>query len=329
MSILVCGGAGYIGSHAVAELIGRGGKAVVLDNLVKGHRNAIHPDAVFYEGDLRDDDVLDKVFQENEIKAVIDFGAYSLVGESMTKPLDYYDNNLYGTMCLLRSMLKHSIRYIVFSSTAAVYGEPGTIPIPETEITAPTNVYGETKLAVEKMLKWFDTAYGIKYAALRYFNVAGAHESGELGEDHEPETHLIPLVLQAALGQRECIEIYGTDYPTADGTCIRDYIHVMDLADAHILALDKLIKDNESAVYNLGNGKGFSVRQIIETAEKVTGKTIPVKIAPRRAGDPSVLVASSDKIVRELGWTPQFSSLERIIASAWRWHSGHPRGYEG
>lgn len=327
MAILVCGGAGYIGSHTVAELIEQGRQVVVVDNLEKGHRGAVHSQAAFYEGDKRDMDFMDRVFAENQISAVIDFAAYSLVGESVGQPLDYYDNNVYGAMCLLKSMLKNNVRHIVFSSTAATYGEPESIPILETDVTVPTNPYGESKLAIEKMLKWCDSAYGIKYVALRYFNVAGAHKSGKLGEDHRPESHLIPLVLQTALGIRESLRLYGDDYPTPDGTCIRDYIHVTDLAEAHILAVDKLARDNESAVYNLGNGKGFSVNEIIECARKVTGKEIPVTIDKRRAGDPSSLVASSEKIVKELRWSPKYNSLEQIIQSAWLWHKEHREGY--
>lgn len=326
MSILVCGGAGYIGSHTVAELLGRGEDVVVVDNLEKGHREAVLCDK-FYAGDLRDKELMDKVFSENKIDAVIDFAAYSLAGESVFYPLKYYENNVYGMMCLLDSMNKHGVKNIVFSSTAATYGEPESIPIKEDDRTYPINPYGETKYAIEKMLKWADVAYGIKFVALRYFNAAGAHVSGKIGEDHSPESHLIPIVLQAALGKRDKVNIFGDDYPTEDGTCIRDYIHVTDLADAHILAVDKLRNTKESAIYNLGNGKGFSVKEIIDVARSVTGIDIKAEVAPRRAGDPAVLVASSDKIIKELGWNPKYNSIEKIVSSAWKWHKNHPDGF--
>lgn len=327
MAVLVCGGAGYIGSHTVAALLNRNEEVVVVDNLITGHKEAVLGGKL-YIGDLRDEAFMDKVFIENEIEAVIDFAAFSLVGESVVEPFKYYENNVYGTLCLLKAMNKHNVKKTVFSSTAATYGEPERIPIEEDDVTNPTNPYGETKLAVEKMLKWADTAYGIKYVALRYFNVAGAIDSGEIGEDHFPETHLIPVILQVALGKREKIMIYGDDYPTNDGTCIRDYIHVMDLAEAHILALDKLRKDNKSDVYNLGNGEGFSVKEVIDTAREVTGHPIPAEIIGRRAGDPAVLVASSKKIIKELGWNPKHASLEEIIESAWNWHKSHPEGFK-
>lgn len=327
MAILVCGGAGYIGSHTVARLLEKGKEVVVFDNLQKGHKEAVPENVKLYVGDLRDPEALDKVLGENDIEAIIDFAADSLVGESVTEPLKYYHNNVFGTMCLLEKMKEHDVKNIVFSSTAATYGEPERIPIVETDRTMPTNPYGETKLSVEKMLKWSDQAYGIKYTALRYFNAAGAHESGNIGEDHAPESHLIPIILQVALGQREKISIFGSDYPTEDGTCVRDYIHVTDLADAHILALERLQKGGDSAVFNLGNGTGFSVRQVIEVARKVTGHPIPVEESPRRAGDPATLIASSQKAIDELGWKPAFNSLEQIIASAWKWHEGHPQGF--
>ncbi|MCZ8514548.1 UDP-glucose 4-epimerase GalE [Paenibacillus filicis] len=326
MAIMVTGGAGYIGSHTVAELLSRGEEVVVVDNLQQGHREAVL-DGKLYVGDLRDAEFLDTVFKENEIDAVIHFAANSLVGESMQNPGKYYHNNVYGTLCLLEKMNEYGVKRIVFSSTAATYGEPESIPITESDRTLPTNAYGETKLAMEKMMRWFDTAHGIKYVSLRYFNAAGAHESGRIGEDHSPETHLVPLVLQVALGKREHISIFGDDYATADGTCIRDYIHVTDLADAHILALKKLRDGGESDVYNLGNGTGFSVKEVIEIARKVTGHAIPAKIEARRAGDPAVLIASSDRTKAELGWKPRFGSLEQIIASAWAWHRSRPDGY--
>ncbi|MBL4936251.1 UDP-glucose 4-epimerase GalE [Clostridium sp. YIM B02515] len=327
MSILVCGGAGYIGSHMVAALLEKGEEVVILDNLQKGHRDAVLGGKL-YEGDLRDRAVLDKVFTENKIEAVIDFAADSLVGESVTEPLKYFENNVGGTLSLLRAMKDHNVKNIVFSSTAATYGEPESIPIVEDDKTFPTNPYGESKLAVEKVLKWCDNAYGIKYTALRYFNAAGAHPNGKIGEDHSPESHLIPLILQTALGKREKIMMFGDDYNTEDGTCVRDYIHVMDLASAHLLAVDRLRKGGESRIYNLGNGKGFSVKEVIEVARKVTGREIKAEVAPRRAGDPAVLIASSAKAMEELGWKPEFNSLETIIETAWNWHVNHPSGYE-
>lgn len=327
MAVLVCGGAGYIGSHCVYGLIERKEEVVVADNLQTGHKDAVHKGARFYEGDIRDAGFLDRVFGENDIDSVIHFAANSLVGESMKEPLAYYDNNVHGTQVLLEAMSRHNVGRIVFSSTAAVYGEPESIPILETDRTLPTNPYGETKLAMEKMMKWADCAHGIKYIALRYFNVAGAHENGMIGEDHNPETHLIPLILQVPLGKREYISIYGDDYDTHDGTCIRDYIHVMDLADAHIKALDKLRAGADSNVYNLGNGEGFSVKEMVEAARRVTNHPIPAVICPRRAGDPSVLIASSKKAREELGWRPRYNKIDDIIASAWKWHKNNPGGF--
>jgi UDP-glucose 4-epimerase len=327
MAILVCGGAGYIGSHMIAELLEDKKEVIVLDNFEKGHRSAILGGKV-YEGDLRNDNILDRVFGENEIEAVIDFAAYSLVGESVDEPLKYFDNNVGGTLNLLKAMRKHNVKYIVFSSTAATYGEPKSIPILENAVTYPTNPYGESKLTVEKVLKWSDRAYGIKYAALRYFNAAGAHINGVIGEDHRPETHLIPIILQVALKKRDKIFIFGDDYNTEDGTCVRDYVHVTDLANAHLLALDKIMENNESKIYNLGNGKGFSVKEVIEVSRKVTGEKIEAEIAPRRQGDPAVLVASSQKAQDELGWKPKYNSLENIIGTAWNWHKNHITGYE-
>ncbi|MRX71153.1 UDP-glucose 4-epimerase GalE [Bacillus lacus] len=327
MAILVCGGAGYIGSHAVSELLDRKEEVIVIDNLQKGHKGAVLEGAVFYDGDLRDLDFVRSVFQENEIEAVMHFAADSLVGESVEDPLKYYDNNVYGALCLLKVMKEYQVKKIVFSSTAATYGEAENVPITEQEPTVPTNPYGETKLAIEKMLKWSEQAYGLKYVVLRYFNVAGAHMKGILGEDHHPETHLIPIILQVAAGKRDKIMIFGEDYGTEDGTCIRDYIHVTDLADAHILAIDKLRRDNESATYNLGNGNGFSVKEVIEAARKVTGHEIPAEAAPRRAGDPAILIASSEKAMKELGWEPKYAELETMIESAWNWFQKHPDGY--
>lgn len=328
MNVLVCGGAGYIGSHTVYELIERGHSVVVVDSLIKGHKAAIHNEAKFYLGDIRDEEFMDRVFRENQIDAVIDFAAFSLVGESVNEPFKYYENNVYGTLKLLEAMERADVKKIVFSSTAATYGEPENDIIVESDNTNPTNPYGETKLTVEKMLKWADNAYGIKFVALRYFNAAGAHISGKIGEDHNPETHLIPIILQTALGQREKMFIFGDDYDTPDGTCVRDYIHVTDLADAHIKALEKLFKTNESGIYNLGNGKGFSVKEVIEKAKKVTGKDFKVEIEARRSGDPSTLIASSEKAIKELGWKPKFNTLDKIIETAWNWHKDHKNGYE-
>jgi len=328
MKILVCGGAGYIGSHTVYELIDNGYDVVVIDNLEKGHKKAVNEKAKLYVGDLRDTDFMSSVFEENNIDAVIDFAAYSLVGESVENPLKYYDNNVYGTLKLLEVMNKYNVKKIVFSSTAATYGEPENDIITEDDKTSPTNPYGETKLAIEKMMKWSDRAYGIKYVALRYFNAAGAHISGKIGEDHTPETHLIPIILQTALGKRDKMFIFGDDYETKDGTCIRDYIHVTDLADAHIKAVEKLFKDNTSDVFNLGNGTGFSVKEVIEEARKVTQREIKVEIQGRRAGDPSTLIASSEKAIKILGWKPRFNSLNKIIETAWNWHLNNPNGFE-
>lgn len=326
--ILVCGGAGYIGSHAVRQLIDKGEEVIIVDNLETGHRDAVHPKAKFYNVDIRNEEDLDKVFLENKIDEVIHFAANSLVGESMTNPLKYFNNNVHGTEILLKTMIKHNVKKIVFSSTAATYGEPKNIPILESDETNPTNAYGETKLCMEKMMKWADKAHGVKYISLRYFNVAGAHISGEIGEDHNPETHLIPLILQVPLGKREFISIFGDDYDTHDGTCIRDYIHVTDLADAHILAVQKLREGSDSNIYNLGSGNGFTVKEMIEAARKVTGHEIPAKVCERRAGDPAKLVASSIKAREELGWQPKFENVEAMISSAWNWHKNHPNGFE-
>lgn len=328
MAILVLGGAGYIGSHTALELVKAGNEVVIADNLVTGYRKAIPEGAKFYEGDLRDFDFLNKLFQQEKIDAVIHFAAYSLVGESVTNPLKYYDNNLYGTKVLLEAMVKNNVGKIVFSSTAATYGEPENIPILESDRTCPTNPYGETKLAMEKMFKWTAEAHGLRYVSLRYFNACGADESGTIGEAHNPESHLIPLILQVPNGKRETISIYGTDYDTPDGTCIRDYIHVTDLAQAHILAVQYLNNGGESDIFNLGNGVGYSVREVIETARKVTGHPIPTTETSRRAGDPARLVASSEKAKSVLGWKPVHDSLEEIIASAWNWHKNHPNGYD-
>lgn len=328
MPILVCGGAGYIGSHAVHQLIAGGESVVIVDNLQTGHRGAIHPQAKFYEGDIRNGAVLDNIFTAEKIEAVIHFAANSLVGESMQEPLKYFNNNVYGMQVLLEAMVRHGIDKIVFSSTAAVYGEPKRVPIMEDDATNPTNTYGETKLTMEKMMKWVSRANGIRYVSLRYFNAAGALPDGSIGEDHHPETHLIPLILQVPLRKREAITVYGEDYPTPDGTCLRDYIHVVDLADAHVLALDYLRKGGESNIFNLGNGRGFSVKEMIAAASKATGREIKVTIGARRAGDPAQLIASSDKAKKILGWKPVYTDVEAVIGTAWRWHSTHPDGYK-
>lgn len=328
MAILVCGGAGYIGSHTVALLREQGREVVVVDNLYKGHKQAVPADVKLCVGDLRDKAFLAQVFTENKIEAVIDFAADSLVGESVFEPLKYYNNNVYGTMCLLETMKEFGVKYVVFSSTAATYGEPERTPILETDQTIPTNPYGETKLTVEKMLRWCQEAYGIEYTVLRYFNAAGAHISGTIGEDHQPESHLIPLILQVALGKREDIKIFGNDYPTPDGTCVRDYIHVTDLSLAHVLGLDHMMKANKSGIYNLGNGKGFSVQEVIDVVRKITGHAIPATMVERRAGDPAVLIASSEKAVATFGWQPQYNTLEQIVETAWAFHKTHPNGYQ-
>ena len=327
MSVLVAGGAGYIGSHTAIELIEKGEEVVVVDNLQKGHRGAVLG-GKFYEGDLRDSNFLDRVFTQNNIESVINFAADSLVGESVEEPLKYYNNNMVSSLNLLGKMREYGVDKIVFSSTAATYGEPESIPIKEDDRANPANPYGETKLAVEKALKWSDNAYGIRYVSLRYFNAAGAHESGRIGEDHNPESHLIPIILQVALGKRENINIFSDDYDTEDGSCIRDYIHVTDLAHAHILALERLRKGGGSNIYNLGSGRGFSVKEVIDIAREVTGRKIPAKITKRRAGDPAVLVASSVKIREELDWNPRYNKLETMISSAWEWHKNNPGGFK-
>jgi UDP-glucose 4-epimerase len=314
MRVVVTGGAGYIGSVVSEQLVSDGHEVVVYDNLSKGHRDAVVSGARFVEGDLHDAEKLRETL--NGINAVIHMAAFSLVGESIEAPSKYYDNNVVAGLVLLDAMRDCGVKRIVFSSTAATYGEPEAQPILESAPTSPTNPYGESKLAYERAMHWYERAYGLRYASLRYFNAAGASE--QCGEDHDPETHIIPITLQVAAGKRSHVEIYGDDYPTEDGTCVRDYIHVIDLARAHILALDVL--NERSAIYNLGcGGDGYSVREVIDTARRVTGKDIPVRMGPRRPGDPAVLIASSDKIKSELGWQPQFQDLGVIIGSAWRW----------
>ncbi len=324
MNILLTGGAGYIGSVTAEKLVQKGYRVVVYDNLSTGHKSAISGSSLFVRGDLSDKGKIKEVLSTYQINAVIHFAASSIVSESMQNPSRYYSNNVTNGLNLLNAMAESGIKRIIFSSTAAVYGEPIRTPILETDATCPTNPYGETKLAFEKALDWYSRAYGISYVSLRYFNAAGA--SARCGEDHETETHLIPLVLQAAAGKRKKISIYGTDYPTYDGTCIRDYVHVLDLAEAHLLALEA--KDNKNEIFNLGNGEGYSVLEVIQTAEKVTGKTISVEYGLRRAGDPPILVASSKKIYQELGWKPQYPSIETIIKDAWTWHQKFPEGYK-
>jgi UDP-glucose 4-epimerase len=323
MNVLVTGGAGYIGSVVAERLLEFGHAAIICDNLSKGHRDAVPPGAALEVLDLADTAALAECLRQHRVEAVIHMAAHSLVGESMAEPAKYFRNNVTTGIGLLDAMLAAGVDRIVFSSTAAVYGEPETSPITEDATGRPTNPYGESKLAFEKVLHWYSAAYGLRYASLRYFNAAGA--TARLGEDHAPETHLIPIVLGCALGLRQEVEVFGDDYPTPDGTCIRDYIHVTDLSDAHILALEALEKGGR--IYNLGNGNGYSVGEVIEVARRVTGHPIPVRVAPRRAGDPAVLVASSERIKDELRWKPAYPELEVIIRSAWEWHRAHPHGY--
>jgi UDP-glucose 4-epimerase len=325
MRVLVTGGAGYIGSVVTEELVKDGHQVVVYDSLYKGHRQAVAAGADFVQADLMDAATLRTTLTDRQIDAVVHMAADSLVGESCAHPAKYYRNNLTAGLVLLDAMREVGVKRIVFSSTAATYGEPEKQPIEENAPNIPTNPYGQSKLALEHAMRWYDEAYGLRYATLRYFNAAGA--SKNFGESHDPETHIIPIALQAAAGRRPLVEVYGEDYPTRDGTCVRDYIHVIDLARAHILAL-KVVQEG-SRIYNLGcGGEGYSVREVIETARDVTGKDIPMRTAPRRAGDPDVLVASSEKIKSELGWTPQYQDLRIIIESAWRWMLAHPDGYE-
>lgn len=326
-SILVSGGAGYIGSHTVRTLGESGYRPVVLDSLVTGHRQSISLDVPFYQGDIADSLLVRKIVEREHVSAVIHFAARSLVGESVEKPDLYFEENTAKTNRFASSLLECGVKRIIFSSTAATYGIPDAVPIPESASTYPINPYGLSKLMIEQSFAWLDKAYGLKWIALRYFNAAGAALDGSLGEDHIPETHLIPLILKTALGQREGINIFGTDYSTPDGTCLRDYIHVLDLAKAHILALEGLEAGMESGVYNVGTGSGYSVKEVINTARVVTGRTIPVHETPRRPGDPDRLVAKVEKIQTLLGWTPSHSSLEQIMESAWAWHLKHPNGY--
>jgi UDP-glucose 4-epimerase len=323
MKVLVTGGAGYIGSVVVEELIREGDQVTVLDNLYQGHRAAMHPRAEFVLGDLADAGTIGDLFAQRRFDAVMHFASNTLVGESVQIPLKYLGDNVVNGITLLRTMIEHDVHRFILSSTANLFDQPEKVPITEEERLIPGSPYGESKFILERILHWLDRIHGLRYAALRYFNAAGA--TAERGEDHSPETHLIPLVLQVALGQREQIQVYGSDYPTRDGTCVRDYIHVTDLAQAHILALRAL--DQGSRTYNLGNGQGYTVREVIETARQVTGHPIPSVDGPRRPGDPPELVAGSDKIRRELGWRPRFADLRDIVQSAWDWHQTHPGGY--
>lgn len=327
MAILVCGGAGYIGSHTVNQLLEAGEEVIIADNLSTGHRAAINPAVKFYECDIRDKDALKKIFAAEKIEAVFHFAAYIEAGESVIKPLKYFNNNVYGMQILLEAMTESGVDKIIFSSSAAVYGEPERIPIDEGDATFPVNPYGDTKLIMEIMMRRVSAAQGVRYVSLRYFNASGAIEDGSLGEDHHPETHLIPLILQVPLGKRDHITIFGTDYPTPDGTCIRDYIHVLDLASAHLCALNYLRGGGASNFFNLGSGSGFSVRQIIDAAEKVTGQKIKTELGNRRPGDPARLIASGEKARKILNWSPRFDDVEKIIATAWNWHKTHPNGY--
>lgn len=327
VQVLVTGGAGYIGSHVVQMLIEMGYDVVVYDNLSTGNRQAVHPDAKLVRGDLHDLEALQAVFAAHQFEGILHFASQILVSESMKKPFMYLRDNLYTIVNVLECASLRQVKRFILSSTANLFDNPARIPIGEQEALVPGSVYGETKYIAERLLAWMDRLYGIKYCCLRYFNACGAHPDGHIGEAHDPESHLIPLVLQVALGQRDAIDIYGTDYDTPDGTCVRDYVHVLDLARAHILALEAL-EDGASTVYNLGSGSGYSVREVIESARQVTGQAIPVNEAPRRAGDLPVLVADSDKIGRELGWETQYNNLETIIQTAWNWHRRHPHGYQ-
>lgn len=327
-NILVVGGAGYIGSHVVEALMDEGFCPVIYDDLSTGHIESVPSGVIFVEGDIHDAVLAERVMREYHIDGVIHFAAKSLVGESMTEPAKYYHNNVAGSLSLFAAMRKAGVDNIVFSSTAAVYGEPKVVPIEEDSDTHPTNVYGRSKLMIEQMLADYDMAYGMRYVALRYFNAAGASKKRDIGEDHTTETHLIPLVLKTAQGIRDKISVYGTDYPTEDGTCIRDYIHVCDLAKAHVLALKHLLAGGASRIYNLGSEHGFSVREIIDCAKKVTETDFAVEEGARRAGDPAVLIASSERIREELGWVPVHSDIEEIIRTAWKWHKNHPYGYQ-
>lgn len=335
MKVLVTGGAGYIGSHVVALLVEKGYEVVVYDNLYSGHRAAVHQDAVFVEGDLMDEAALAELFQSNvrgdqpPFDGVFHFASHIQVGESMRSPFKYLRDNVGSVTNLLEQTVAHKVGRFILSSTANLYDAPQRVPIAEDEALIPGSIYGETKYIAERYLNWMDRIYGLRYCALRYFNASGAHPDGHIGEAHDPETHLIPIMLQVALGQREKVVVYGDDYDTPDGTCIRDYVHVMDLADAHILALEALgDAESHSRVYNLGSGKGFSVLEVLEAVRAVTGHPIPTEFGPRRAGDLPRLVADSTRIKADLGWTPQYDDLRSIVETAWKWHKAHPKGYQ-
>lgn len=328
MAILVLGGAGYIGSHTVDQLVKQANDVIVVDNLSTGHIQAVNPQAKFYQGDIRDKAFMNSVFdKEKDIEVVVHFASFSIVPESMLDPLKYFDNNIGGMITLLEVMHQHQVLKMVFSSTAATYGEPKQVPIEEVDLKIPTNPYGQSKLGMENIIKWCDEAYGIKFVALRYFNVAGAKVDGSIGEDHRNETHLVPIILQVASGKRDKLQIFGGDYATKDGTCVRDYVHVLDLAKAHILAIQYLNENHASTAFNLGSSTGFSNMEILKAARKVTGKAIPAEVVERRAGDPAVLIADSKKARNILGWQPQYDDIEEIIQTAWQWQQTHPNGY--
>ncbi len=329
MNVLVVGGAGYIGSHCVRQLAAAGHRPVVMDNLVFGHRAAVASGVKLYEADMADEPAVKKILADEKIDVVMHFAAFAYVGESVTDPLKYYFNNSVGALHLLRAMLAQGVKKFVFSSTCATYGVPEKVPIVESMPQAPINPYGQTKLDVENALKAIAHAHGLSFAAFRYFNAAGAAEDGSIGEDHSPETHLIPLAIDAAVGKRPALQIFGTDYPTPDGTCLRDYVHVDDLSRAHIAVFQQLEKPGAALFYNLGTGRPTSVHEVVRAVEKATGKKVPTKVAPRRAGDPPALYANSEKAMHELGWKPKFGDIDSIVATAWKWHSSHPQGFGG
>jgi UDP-glucose 4-epimerase len=324
-TLLVSGGAGYVGSHAVVDLLSRGHKVIVFDNLCQGHRESVPKEAIFVRGELGKPADIAPVFKAHRIDAIMHFAAHALVGESMTKPLRYVGENVVNALNLIEAAVENKVRKFVLSSTCAIFGTPERVPIDEDVPKAPVNPYGEGKLMVERILHWMDQAHGLRSACLRYFNASGAHPTADIGEDHSPETHLIPIALDVALGKRPQIDVYGTDYPTPDGTCVRDYIHVCDLADAHVRVLDAL--DERSRRYNVGIGRGYSVREVLASVRRVTGAAVPERVAPRRAGDPPALVAAPDLIRRELGWQPRYTEIDAIVGTAWKWRRAHPNGY--
>ncbi len=328
MKILVTGGAGYIGSHMVATLVKNGHTPIVFDNLSYGHKDALVKGVELVVGDLNDEVALGKLFEKENFEAVMHFAAFISMAESVENPKIYFRNNVFNSLNLFDTMVHFNVKKLIFSSTAGVYGNPTKVPIPEDHLCRPTNPYGESKLMVEKILSWYDLSYGLKSIALRYFNAAGADLNGKNGEDHDPETHIIPIALKMALGKNESFEIYGKDYETRDGTCVRDYVHVVDLVHAHLLALDKLANNGKSDVYNVGLGVGYTNKEVVEMVKKVTGSDFPVEYSARRPGDASELVASADKIKKELGWQPEYSDLETIVRTAWKWHTSHPEGFK-